>query len=302
MKKSGPRPLLWLWILFLAGVVVWVAVRPVPPVTRQHPVRVKVEQLPEEETPLGEELSKVASVIAPILPLPEAIKPPPAGAAPKIAVVIDDMGLNIPGSERAARLPGFVTLSYMPYASHLAQQTEAAHAAGHELILHMPMEPLGHEDPGPGALLTSLPADEMRARFDKALDSFPGFDGVNNHMGSKFTADEAGMEMVAGELQKRHLFFLDSRTSARSVGEAVAHARGIPAARRDVFIDDDLSPSAINAQLAQLERIARHKGAAIAIGHPHDATLAALEAWLHDAQKRGFKFVPLHDLMPKAEQ
>src|SRR5262249_40596056 len=154
----------------------------------------------------------------------------------------------------------------------------------------MPMEPLGHDDPGPGALLTNLSSDEVRARFDKALDSFSGFDGVNNHMGSKFTADEAGMQIVIGELQKRHLFFLDSRTSARSVGDAVAREHGVPTTRRDVFLDDTMTAEAVNAQLAQLERVARHKGVAVAIGHPHDVTLTALEAWLPAAQKRGLVF------------
>ena len=89
-------------------------------------------------------------------------------------------------------------------------------------MLHMPMEPIGREDPGPGALLTTLSPADVRARFDHALDSFDGFDGVNNHMGSRFTAYAAGMEIVIAELQKRHLFFLDSRTSAQTVGESIA--------------------------------------------------------------------------------
>src|SRR6202012_4856582 len=101
--------------------------------------------------------------------------------------------------EKAIHLPAPVTLSFLPYAVRLREQAKQAQAAGHELLLHMPMEPIGREDPGPGALLTNLPMDELRARFEKALDSFPGFDGINNHMGSKFTAWPQGMDMVMDE-------------------------------------------------------------------------------------------------------
>ena len=185
----------------------------------------------------------------------------------------------------------------MPYATRLHQQTQDAQEAGHELLLHMPMEPVGPDDPGPGALLTNLPAEEVRARFDTALGSFTGFDGVNNHMGSKFTADPAGMEVVIEELQPRHLFFLDSRTSPKTVGESTAKQRGVPAIARDVFLDDELTLKAVNQQLAETERVARRKGFAVAIGHPHPVTLEALEAWLPQAEKDGFAFVPLRDLV-----
>ncbi len=170
-------------------------------------------------------------------------------------------------------------------------------AAGHELLLHMPMEPMGHEDPGPGALLTGLPQEELKRRFDTALASFIGFDGVNNHMGSKFTADEEGMKLVVGELQERHLFFLDSRTSAKTVGETVARQYGLPTIGRDIFLDDDMAIDAVRNQMEQAERVARRKGIAVVIGHPHPATLTALEAWLPDAASRGFVFVPLHELV-----
>ncbi len=205
--------------------------------------------------------------------------------------------LDIHGSKRAIRLPAFVTLSFMPYATGLKDQTREARDAGHELMLHMPMEPVGREDPGPGALLTNLPPEELRRRFDTALASFTGFDGVNNHMGSKFTADTAGMELVIGELQERHLFFLDSRTSGRTVGESIARQHGLPTISRDIFLDDEINLTAIRNQIEQAERVARRKGYAVVIGHPHGPTLEALEAWFPEAAGRGFVFVPVRELI-----
>ncbi|HEU0118135.1 MAG TPA: divergent polysaccharide deacetylase family protein, partial [Alphaproteobacteria bacterium] len=135
--------------------------------------------------------------------------------------------------------------------------------------------------------------------FETALASFVGFDGVNNHMGSKFTAYPEGMEMVADELHERHLFFVDSKTSAKSVAAAVTQQHGVPTIARDVFLDDDMNIEAVRKQLEQTERVARRKGYVIAIGHPHAGTMQALEEWIPEAQSRGFVFVPVHDLVRK---
>ncbi len=298
MKKSQRRRLFHLlfWLFVLAGTL-WLAIAPPPPRYKQTPVQVKVEQPPEAEmAPVGDEKSQpqIASAVMPKLKW-ETIKP--GEHKPEIAIVIDDVGLDMRGSKRAIDLPAYVTLSFMPYATRLKEQTKEARDNGHELLLHMPMEPVGHDDPGPGALLVGLPPEELRERFQTALASFIGFDGVNNHMGSKFTADAEGMEMVVNELQQRHLFFLDSRTSAKSVGESVARANGLPTIARDVFLDDEISLDAIRAQLAQTEHVARRKGYAVAIGHPHAATLEVLEQWLPDAEARGFTFVPIKELV-----
>lgn len=253
----------------------------------------------EEDYPAPEPLPSPAdmmAMVAPVIPKPETIRPPVSGH-PRIAIVIDDMGLNATGSERAVRLPSFVTLAFIPYAPRLQSQADRAIEAGHEVLLHLPMEPVGRESPGPGALLVGLAPDELRTRLQKALDSFTGFDGVNNHMGSRFTTDQAAMEQVADALRERRLFFLDSRTTLSSLGEKVARERGLLAASRDVFLDDDMSAAAVRVQLAQTERIARRKGFVIAIGHPHPATLAALEAWIPEMERLGFEFVPLRALV-----
>jgi uncharacterized protein len=304
LKKKHQR--FWtglFWILIVLGSL-WLAFAPRPHPSHHAPKEVPVVQAPEISEPVGDEQAQPTppSIGTAELAAPPQKIPPAANGQTRIAIVIDDVGLDMGGSRRAVALPAFVTLSYMPYATRLHEQTKEAREAGHELLLHMPMEPVGSADPGPGALLTGLPQDELRERLDTALASFVGFDGMNNHMGSKFTADKEGMELVIDELQQRHLFFLDSRTSAQSVGFSVARQHGLPAVARDVFLDDDMSPKAVRMQLEQTERVAKHKGAAIAIGHPHPATLQALEEWLPEAQKRGFVFVPIKDLVNQAPQ
>ena len=141
---------------------------------------------------------------------------------PLIAIVIDEVGIDRPRSRRAWELPGPLTMSFLPYARDLPEQARAARARGHELMLHLPMEPSGRNDPGPNALLVSLPDVDLRQRTTAALDSFDGYAGVNNHMGSRFTTFRPGMETVLRQLKGRGLMFHDSRPSPQSVGEQVA--------------------------------------------------------------------------------
>ncbi len=191
-------------------------------------------------------------------------------------------------------LPGPLTLSFMTYAQDLPDQAEAGRRAGDELLLHVPMEPIDRaQNPGPHALLVAMSPDEILAQLRWGLDRFTGFVGVNNHMGSRFTADARGMAVVMAELRRRGLLFLDSKTTATSAGMREAAANGVPHAARDVFLDDDPIPAAIDRQLARVERVARHNGSAIAIGHGHDPTIAALRSWLPTLREKGFALVPL---------
>jgi uncharacterized protein len=218
---------------------------------------------------------------------------------PLVAIVIDDVGLDRPHSKRAWELPGPLTLSFLPYAKDLREQARAAHAHGNELMLHLPMEPNGRADPGPNALLVSLSDTELRNRVNTALDSFDGYVGVNNHMGSRFTAFKPGMEVTLRIFRARGLLFLDSRTTPETVGDQVAQELGVPSVARNVFLDDDESIDAVRRRLAETEAVARRQGFVVAIGHPHEATLQALAEWLPGLSAKGLVLSPLSAALRK---
>jgi polysaccharide deacetylase 2 family uncharacterized protein YibQ len=218
---------------------------------------------------------------------------------PLVAIVIDDVGVDRPRSKRAWELPGPLTMSFLPYAKDLREQARAARARGHELMLHLPMEPNGRNDPGPNALLVSLTDSELRQRTVAALDSFDGYAGVNNHMGSRFTAFRPGMETVLRQFKARGLMFLDSRTTAQSVGDQVAQEIGLPGIARHVFLDDDESLDSVRRKLAETEAVARRQGFVVAIGHPHETTLQVLGEWLPGLQAKGFALAPATAVLRK---
>jgi polysaccharide deacetylase 2 family uncharacterized protein YibQ len=248
---------------------------------------------PVSATPFPDWLRKLPQ---PLLP---RFVPPPVGAPkpdrPVIAICIDDLGEDLAGTDRAIALPKAVALSFLPYAEATPFLATEAERKGHSVLAHVPMQAMGSIDPGPMALKVGMKAAEIARRMHYALARVPGLSGINNHEGSRFTADAKGLVPVVQALKARHLFFLDSRTGPDSKVTAVAAAAGVQTAARDVFLDDDRSPAAIDAQLALLARRAKRNGAAIAIGHPHDTTLTTLAAWLK--QDHGVTLVPLEEAM-----
>jgi len=219
---------------------------------------------------------------------------------PLIAIVIDDMGVDKKRSGLAIDLPAPLTLSFLTYATELARQTERARGRGHELMLHVAMEPGSKvADPGPNALLTTLSDAELRQRLEWSFLRFSTYVGVNNHMGSKFTANRKAMRTVIAEIKRRGLLFLDSRTSGRTVGAKVAREMGVPVAERNIFLDHENTIEAVHAQLRKVEQLARTTGAVIAIGHPRDVTIRALQEWLVGIEAKGFKLVPLTTIVAR---
>ncbi len=229
-----------------------------------------------------------------------ALAAPPRDGRPLIAVVIDDVGVNRRQAERAIQLPGPLTISLMSYAQNLPHLAQQARAAGHELMLHLPMEPHDEDrDPGPNALLTSHDEAELRQRIDWALDRFSGYVGVNNHMGSRFTENRQGMSIVMQAVARRGLLFLDSMTSADSVGYDTALDHGVPAAARQVFLDHDAGPGTVRAALAELEQVATKQGYAIGIAHPHEETIGVVREWLETLEQRGFRLAPISTVIAR---
>jgi polysaccharide deacetylase 2 family uncharacterized protein YibQ len=223
-----------------------------------------------------------------------AVAAPPTGGKPMIAVIIDDMGLDRRRSGEILDLPGPLTISFMSYAEDMPRQLAEARAKGDEIMMHVPMEPLDAKiDPGPGVLTDALSPREVRDHLDADLAKFGGIVGINNHMGSKFTAFAPGMEVVMQDLRERGLLFIDSLTTEKSVGLAMARRYGVPSAGRNVFLDNAGDLIAVDFELGKLEEVARAKGNAIAIGHPRDATIAALAKWLPTLKDKGFVLVPV---------
>jgi uncharacterized protein len=217
---------------------------------------------------------------------------------PRVAIVIDDLGLDRPRTERAIALAPAVTMSFLAYSGDLPRLTEMARRAGHEMIVHVPMEPVNTKiDMGPNGLATTQSKDEVLRRLNWDLGRFDGYVGINNHMGSRFTGDAQAMGWVMDELKARGLMFLDSRTIAGSIGAKTAAAEGVPFAERDVFLDDEQTANAVDQQLKEVEAIAKKRGTAVAIGHPHDVTIAALTSWIASLPQKGIVLVPLTEIV-----
>jgi len=220
----------------------------------------------------------------------------PAAATnrPRVAVIIDGLGVDRAATARAIALPPAVTLSFVAYASDLSDQTASARQAGHELLLHVPMEPISATAAiGSYGLGRNMPRDELVRRLRWDLARFDAYVGVDNHMGTEFAQDTPAMRVVMDELKRRGLLYLDARAVPTAPVAVAARDFGVPYAARDIFLDGEQAAISVDARLAQLVRLARERGSAIAIGHAHDATLTALQRWLPTLSRQGVVLVPL---------
>lgn len=215
------------------------------------------------------------------------------GNLPLIAIVIDDLGVAPARVAAALALPAPMTMAVLPYASDAAAVARRARLLGHEVLAHLPMEAANGQDPGPHALLAEQTPEAFAQNLRWSLSRLEGYVGVNNHMGSRLTQDSAAMTLLMAQLKQRGLLFLDSRTAKRTLGASTARAIGVTALERDVFLDNVITPEMIRAQLQKTEEIATRNGYAIAIGHPHPATIGALTQWAAGMEARGFRLAPL---------
>jgi polysaccharide deacetylase 2 family uncharacterized protein YibQ len=217
---------------------------------------------------------------------------------PRLAIIIDDLGYDSKMASSFIELDLPLSFSVLPSAPFTKRIVRRANKEQCELILHLPMEPKNFPsvDPGPGALFLSMNEDEIRQILDQDLNEVMGVQGVNNHMGSSFTEDQDRMLIILEDLKKRGLFFVDSRTTAGSVGFGLAKKIGLPTASRSVFLDNDLSHKAIRIQIERLLSIARKSGTAIGIGHPHKETLEVLVEYCSKI-KTEFRVVPVSELV-----
>ncbi|KAB5620470.1 divergent polysaccharide deacetylase family protein [Pseudomonas putida] len=219
-----------------------------------------------------------------------------AHAAPAkayMSIIIDDLGQSSERDSRTLALPGPVTMAIMPDTPHATDFARQAHKAGRTVILHMPMDPAT----GPYAWHPGLPIEELARRLDAALLKVPFAAGINNHMGSRMTAQRDAMAWLMGNLQGRELFFVDSRTSAATVAAAEAQAIGLAHVSRDVFLDDVRTTEAIAGQLRQGIELARKQGSAVLIGHPYPQTLEVLEREMPGLKRQGIELIELRQMI-----
>jgi polysaccharide deacetylase 2 family uncharacterized protein YibQ len=217
-------------------------------------------------------------------------------ARPRIALVMSDLGLSSAATRDAlARLPGAVTLAFPAHAPDLPTWIEQARRVGHEVLLDLPAEPDAYpkDDPGPGALMTMLPAEENLRRLRRLLARATGYVGVTTLSGSGFTAVPDAVVPVAGELARRGLAILDVRASERSLLARAATAAAVPRAIADIRVDRSPSPAAIDAELAALLEIARRDGTAVGVVSPYPVTLERLGLWLPTLAAEGVALAPV---------
>ena len=277
---------------------------PAPDHGAEQPAGASVDQKFVEMTPLGP-LPKIAvdgvrpadAFAQPVSPLPG--KPD----APRIAIIIAGLGVSTKSTDEAVRLPGPVTLAFIPYGSDAALVTHAR-AAGHEILLQVPMEPFDYpdNDPGPQTLLTSLAPEQNTERLHWLMSRFQGYVGLINMMGARFTASEPAFAPVLRETAQRGLIFVDDGENPRSVAGRIAGANNLPFAHADVVLDAVPTPAEIDRALARLEATARERHVAVGIASALPVSMAHIAKWAKAAASRGFLLVPITNIALKDKQ
>ena len=216
---------------------------------------------------------------------------------PRVAIIIDDIGYNIPLGQRTVNLPGALTLAVLPKPPGAVSLAKAGFTAGKEIILHAPMSNHHDKKLGPGGLTEQLSEIDFKRTLNQSIDSVPHAVGVNNHMGSKLTTQSQPMQWVMEILAARNMYFIDSVTHGESVAYQTARRLGIVTSKRDIFLDNDVSELAISRQFDKLIRLARLQGYAIAIGHPYQETLNILEQRLPELQQHNIDLIHISKLL-----
>ena len=210
-----------------------------------------------------------------------------------LSLIIDDLGNDPVRDRRALSLPGPVALAILPDAPNAAELAREAHRAGRTVMLHMPMAPAE----GDFAWRPGQPPSVWRERLEAALRALAHVDGLNNHTGSLMTAHAEAMALLMPELQRRHLFFVDSRTTPATVAAAQAQRIGLASLSRDLFLDHDNHPDAVADAFRRGLEIARRQGSVVMIGHPHPSTLAVLERELPKLAEQGVDWIDVPQMI-----
>ncbi len=220
-------------------------------------------------------------------------------APPRIAIIIDDLGYERLAGERAINLPGPIAYAILPDTPRATYLAETAYADGKEVLLHLPLQAEKDRDHvEPGSLLLDMSRQQFSSSFAGSFESIPHVIGVNSHRGSLLTRHPGHMAWLMEEIEKQgNLFFVDSYTTASSVALSIAHERGVPALKRDVFLDPDTMPGTVEREFARLKKLARQHGYAVGIAHPYPTTLDYLEEALPSLQEDGYDLTRISELI-----
>lgn len=217
---------------------------------------------------------------------------------PRIAIVIDDIGRDVRAAEALLAIDARLTYSILPNTENATHIARLVHRSGEEVFLHLPMEPKGYPEKNPGydPLLVGTPPERIRDLLMNYRRIVPYIAGGNNHMGSRFTEDIEGMDVVLDYFAAENLIFLDSLTSSRSVVTARSRMKRVPVKKRDIFLDNVQDVGAIREQIAKTVAIAERRGEAIAIGHPYAVTIEAIRQEIEDGLSSRVEIVPVSRL------
>ena len=302
-KKEPKRRALTVWFLVtaivIAGTLYFLERLRVstPEAPAERPRSEERQKMPPRVAGLSGEMEDYSSVV---LPGPGTMQPkkrlrPGHGA---VAIIVDDMGNSGHEAESLLAIGVPITFSIIPGLAHVSEVAESAHRKGGEVMVHIPMEPKGVQGKPfeKNGLLLNMSDEEIARRLRGFIDSVPYAVGANNHMGSRFTEDRLKMRVVLNILKEKGMFFVDSKTTPDSVGDGLAREMGIHTAARTVFLDNEADIGAIKSQVDKLAGIAKKRGGAIGICHPHKSTIQALAMTLPALKSEGITFVHASDM------
>ncbi len=316
-KNLIPAVIIALTVLVVAAIVYiigfhredTVAVRPLPEIGNpaEEP-RAAVKEKPKAKAPVKETVEKKKDVA--FSPKPAA-KPtqkekiivagivPPRQPAKEVAIIIDDIGYDMKPVRELLKIDADITFAVLPLIAHSREAARVLHQADREILLHLPMEPLSYpkEKPGSGALFTEMNEEEIAFQLEKNLASVPYAAGVNNHMGSKFMADEDKLESVFKKLKSREMFFIDSRTTPSSKTAGAAKKAHLTVASRKIFLDHERDYDKIYRVLMDVAELPAGNPPVIVIGHPYPETIQAIRDARNVFRKKGVSIVPVSQLI-----
>jgi polysaccharide deacetylase 2 family uncharacterized protein YibQ len=215
---------------------------------------------------------------------------------PTIAIIIDDMGNSFVTGKKLIDLPYPMTFAFLPGRPFTKTLSSQAYLQGKDILLHEPMQNEAGMALGDGGLTLDMSAFQLKTSFEKSLTAIPHVIGINNHMGSVLTTNWQSMNWLMEEVRKHPIFFVDSRTIGSSIAAQAAENHDIPNLSRDVFLDNEQTYQNVQHQFLKLLRIAREKGTAIAIGHPHRVTLDYLALALPKLDRKGISIATVSAL------